>query len=167
MRLPAPMRVICVAFLAAAILLPEENGMAEAIIRRDDMPDSAYIVNRFDYPAIVGINNYFSNCKNGKDTCTMNAKRKQRHVKMHGAKTKGKKAVWNVSCAGTVISRKHSTGIYGYTSGFWVWVGRKRYKVKRTMVPHGCGFHDYGSGGPDNCDVAIMELETEIDHRIK
>ena len=49
--------MICVAFLAAAILLPEENGMAEAIIRRDDMPDSAYIVNRFDYPAIVAINN--------------------------------------------------------------------------------------------------------------
>merc|ERR1719313_1305834 len=78
MGLPAPMRVICVAFLAAAILLPEENGMAEAIIRRDDMPDSAYIVNRFDYPAIVAINNYFSNCKDGKDECVMNSNRKKK-----------------------------------------------------------------------------------------
>jgi len=173
------MRVICVAFLAAAILLPEENGMAEAIIRRDDMPDSAYIVNRFDYPAIVAINNYFSNCKDGKDECVMNSNRKKKHEAMHGATTRGRKTVWNVSCAGTVISRKHiitgrhcfvqesSTGLFGYTAGFWVWVGRKRYKVKRTMVPSDCGFHDYGSGGPDNCDVAIMELETEIDHRIK
>lgn len=177
----SPMRVSIWAaiFLAAAVLLPEENGMAEAIIRRNDMPDSAYIVNRFDYPAIVGINNYFSNCKDGKNICRMYSGRNKGQVTMHGATTKGKKTIWNVSCAGTVIGRKHiitgrhcfiqekSTGLFGYTAGFWIWVGRKRYKVKRTMVPHDCGFYDDRSGGPTVCDIAILELETKIDHRIK
>jgi len=183
MRLSNLILISAAAFLFIASF-DEFNLGAEALIRKDSTPDSEYIVRREDYPGIVAINNYFDNCKSGKNTCVMRTKELMKMKKdgqtisMHGRRStpkKGAKATWNVSCGGTVVGRRHimsarhcfcadPSGAFGYTSGFYVWVKNRKYKVKRTMVPKGCGWSCHETGHPNQCDIAIMELEKPITH---
>merc|ERR1712072_210678 len=118
-------------------MVDESRIGAEAIIRLDSVPDSMYVRNAKNYPGIIPVNNYLDNCKNGKNACTLYAVKGMRGIKMtmHGGKIKGNKSVWNVSCAGTVIGRRHVMSArhcfcrdgggypaFGYTAGFWLWI---------------------------------------------
>jgi len=159
---PANMRVICVAFLAATILLPEENGMADALLRVGRVADSEYVVpdrDRGAFDAIFLMNNRHSSCPNGRPSCKQ----------VFG---KHRRTPFKADCHATLIHKKfaitarncfcHRGDDVAYTSNFKVWIGGKSHMVERTWVDHQCQFRCDSYGRHNPCDVAVIELKKPV-----
>jgi len=127
-----------------------------AIVRRDDVEDSKYIVDPSMYPAIMILNN------------DDNIKMRDVFRKGHANGTLLAPNEFNADCGATLVGKKFAiTAAHcvcdGAKSGYSVTIAGTKHKVVASHVQSsGCVFHCKHGGYPNKCDVAILELEDEV-----